>query len=243
MLLDRVTFLAMQSFASAMILVAHPDDADFMCGGTVARWADEGCGVHYVIVTDGSAGSNEPGVTRDEMREIRDREQRAAADVLGVKSVTILGEIDGMLEVTLDTRLKVCREVRRLRPDVIVAPDPSVLWRGSRYVNHSDHRAAGILALAAVMPDSPTRLMFPELLYEGLEPFEVPNLWLGSADPDTFVDITETIDRKLLALAQHVSQVGDEAAKWVRERAAELGVGPGYAFAEGFKALRFVDDD
>jgi LmbE family N-acetylglucosaminyl deacetylase len=234
--------LAMRGFASAMILVAHPDDADFMCGGTVASWADEGCAVHYVIVTDGSAGSNEPGVTREEMREIREREQRAAADVLGVKSVTILGEMDGMLEVTLDTRLKVCREVRRLRPEVIVAPDPSVLWR-NRYVNHSDHKAAGNLALSAVMPDAPTRLMFPELLYEGLEPFEVPNLWLGSVEPDTFVDITATIDRKLLALAQHASQVGEEVEKWVRERAAELGVGPGYAYAEGFKALRFVDDD
>ena len=233
----------MESFASAMILVAHPDDADFMCGGTVARWTDEGCGVHYVIVTDGSAGSNEPGVTRDEMREIREREQLAAAGVLGVKTVTILGEMDGMLEVTMETRLKVCREVRRLRPDVIVAPDPSVLYRGARYVNHSDHKAAGNLALSAVMPDAPTRLMFPELLHEGLEPFEVPNLWLGAADADTFVDITGTIDRKIKALAQHVSQVGEDVAKWVRERAAELGAGAGYAYAEGFKALRFVDDD
>jgi LmbE family N-acetylglucosaminyl deacetylase len=233
----------MRSFASALILVAHPDDADFMCGGTVARWTDEGCEVHYVIVTDGSAGSNEPGATREGMREIREREQRAAAEVLGVKSVSILGEADGMLEVTLDTRLKVCREVRRLRPEVMVAQDPSVLWRGSRYVNHADHKAAGTLALTAVMPDAPSRPMFPELLDEGLEPYEVPNLWLGAAEPDTFVDITETIDRKLAALAEHVSQVGEDAAKWVRERAAELGEGQGYAYAEGFKALRFVDDD
>src|SRR6185436_16619600 len=100
-------------FGSAMVLVAHPDDAEFMCGGTVAAWAAAGIEVDYVILTDGSAGSNEPG---------RTREQRAAAEVLGVRSVTILGETDGMLEVTPETRRKLCREVRRLRPDVIVAP-------------------------------------------------------------------------------------------------------------------------
>ncbi len=226
-----------------MVLVAHPDDAEFMCGGTTARWTREGCRVDYVLVTDGSAGSNEPGATREQMREIREREQRAAADVLGVGSVTILGELDGMLEVTLDTRRKVCREVRRLRPEVIVAPDPSVLWRGAASVNHSDHRAAGNLALTAIMPDSPTRLMFPELLEEGLEPFEVPNLWLGAAEPDTFVDITETMDLKLEALTKHASQVGDDVSKWVRKRAAQMGERAGCTYAEGFKALRFVDDD
>jgi LmbE family N-acetylglucosaminyl deacetylase len=135
------------AFSSALVLFAHPDDAEFMCGGTIARWTREGCQVHYVIITDGSAGSNEPGVTREELRPIREREQRAAAEVLGVKSLTFLGEVDGMLEVTLDTRRKVTREVRRLRPEVIVAPDPSRLWSGTRYINHSDHKAAGMLAL------------------------------------------------------------------------------------------------
>jgi LmbE family N-acetylglucosaminyl deacetylase len=232
----------MRAFESAMVLVAHPDDADFMCGGTVARWTEGGCEVHYVVITDGSAGSNEPGATREQMREIRQREQRTAADALGVKSVTFLGELDGALEVTLDTRRKVCREVRRLRPEVLVAPDASVLWRGN-YVNHSDHRAAGMLALAAVMPDSPTRLMFPELLDEGLEPYEVPNLWLSSADADTFVDITDTIDRKIEALAQHVSQKGEAAEPFVRERAQQLGEAAGSTYAEGFKTLRFADDE
>ena len=97
------------TFSSALVLFAHPDDAEFMCGGTVAAWTREGCEVHYVVITDGSAGSNEPGVTREQMRPIREREQRAAAEVLGVKSVTFLGEVDGMLEVTLDTRRKVPR--------------------------------------------------------------------------------------------------------------------------------------
>src|SRR5512132_4497549 len=198
-----------RTFASALVLFAHPDDAEFMCGGTVARWARDGCDVHYVVITDGSAGSNEPGVTREELRPVREREQRAAAAVLGVQSVTFLGEVDGMLAVTLDMRRKVCREVRRLRPEVLVAHDPSRLWFGSGYINHWDHKQAGLLALTAIMPDAPTRPMFPELLDEGLEPYEVPNLWLASDDADVYVDITDAMDTKLAALAAHASQGTD----------------------------------
>ena len=232
-------------FSSAAVIFAHPDDAEYMCGGTVAAWTAAGCAVDYVVLTDGSAGSNEPGVTREGLREVRAREQEAAAAVLGVRSVTFLGEVDGALEVTLDTRRKVCREVRRLRPEVVLAPDPSRLWSGSGYVNHWDHKQAGLLALTAVMPDAPTRLMFPELLDDGLEPYEVPHLWLAGNEPDVFVDITGSIDTKLAALAEHVSQHGEASAHWVRERAEQLGEqsGHGYAYAEAFKAFRFVDDE
>jgi len=232
-------------FVSALVLVAHPDDAEFMCGGTVAAWAAAGTDVDYVVITDGSAGSNELGRTRPEIAAVREREQRAAAAVLGVRSVTILGEPDGMLEVTPETRRKVCREVRRLRPEVIVAPDPSRLWQGSSSVNHWDHKQAGLLALTVVMPDAPSRPMFPELLDEGLEPFEVPNLWLVSSEADTFVDISSFLDTKLAALAAHVSQGTEGAAPQVRARAEALAAesGKGYAYAEGFKALRFVDDE
>jgi LmbE family N-acetylglucosaminyl deacetylase len=234
------------TFSSAVVLFAHPDDAEFMCGGTVARWANEGCQVHYVVATDGSAGSNEPGTTREGLRPIREREQRAAAEILGVSSVTFLGELDGHLEVNLATRKKVCREIRRLRPEVIVAPDPSRLWSGEGYINHWDHKQAGLLALTAVMPDAPTRPMFSELEDEGLEPYEVPNLWLAMNEAGTFVDITETIDTKLRALAAHESQLKvDEVEKWVRGRAEELGKASeqGFAYAEVFKVFRFVDDD
>ena len=232
-------------FASAMILFAHPDDAEYMCGGTVAAWARQGCEVHYVAVTDGSAGSNDPAVTREQMRPIREREQRAAAEVLGVKTVTFLGEVDGMLEVTLDVRRKVCREVRRLRPEVLVAPDPSRLWFGNEYINHWDHKQAGLLALTTVMPDAPSRPMFPELLDEGLEPFEVPNLWLASNSRDVYVDISETMGTKLEALAQHISQHGEASAPWVRESARLLAEesGQGYEYAEAFKAFALRDDD
>jgi LmbE family N-acetylglucosaminyl deacetylase len=228
-----------------MVLFAHPDDAEFMCGGTVARWTREGCQVHYAVLTDGSAGSNEPDGTREAMRPIREREQRAAAEVLGVASVTFLGELDGLLAVTPETRAKVCREVRRLRPEVIVAPDPSRLWHGEGYINHSDHKAAGELALSAIMPDAPTRVMFQELENEGLEPYEVPNLYLSVSEPDVFVDVTETIEAKLKALACHVSQLSiEEVEPWIRERGklvAEMS-GEQMTYAEGFKAFRFVDD-
>jgi LmbE family N-acetylglucosaminyl deacetylase len=233
----------MQMFGSAMVLFAHPDDAEFMCGGTVAKWAREGCAVHYVVCTDGSAGSNEPGARRAEVAPVREREQRAAADVLGVKSVTFLGESDGLLEVNLGTRKKVCREVRRLRPEVLVAPDPSRLWFGDGYINHWDHKQAGLLALTAVMPDAPTRVMFMELEDEGLQPYEIPRLWLGAVEADTYVDITDTLEVKIAALAEHASEEGEAAAPRVRERARELGAEAGVEYAEGFKAFRFVDDD
>jgi len=139
------------SFSSALIVFAHPDDAEFMCGGTVAAWANEGTDVHYCVVTDGSAGNNEPGQTRDTIRPVREAEQRAAAEVLGVKSVTFLGFVDGELEVNLETRKAVTRVVRRIRPEVVVAPDPSRLWFANRYINHWDHKQAGMLALCAPM--------------------------------------------------------------------------------------------
>jgi LmbE family N-acetylglucosaminyl deacetylase len=232
-------------FSTALVLFAHPDDAEYMCGGTIARWAREGCEVHYVVITDGSAGSNEPGETRAGLRAVREREQRDAADVLGVSSVTFLGEVDGMLEVTLETRRKVCREVRRLRPEVLVAPDPSRLWSGEGYINHWDHKQAGVLALTAVMPDAPSRPMFPELLDEGLQPYEVPNLWLSSNDHDVYVDITDTMGTKLAALAAHVSQHGEASAPWVRERAQQLAEesGKGCEYAEAFKVFRLTDED
>jgi LmbE family N-acetylglucosaminyl deacetylase len=226
-----------------LVLVAHPDYAEFMCGGTVAAWTRDGCEVHYVICTDGSAGSNEPGASRKLVAPVREREQRAAADVLGVTSVTFLGEADGLLEVTPVTRKKVTREIRRLRPEVLIAPDPARLWSGQGYINHWDHKQAGLLALTAVMPDAPTRVMFQELEDEGIEPFEIPNLWLSTNEPDTFVDITKTIDIKLQALAQHVSEEGEAAAPWVRERARQTGEEAGLEYAEAFKAFRFVDDD
>ncbi len=214
-----------------------------MCGGTVAAWAREGTDVHYCVVTDGSAGSNDPGMTREAMIPIREAEQRAAAEVLGVRSVTFLDFRDGELEVNLETRRAVTRVVRTIRPEVIVAPDPTRLWFGSQYINHWDHKQAGTLALCAVMPDAPSRPQFPELLDEGLEPFEIPHLWLSTERADTYVDISKTLDLKLEALRAHVSQGTADAADWVRERAREVGEAGGFEYAEGFKAFDLREED
>src|SRR5207253_6913352 len=111
---------------------AHPDDGEFGFAGTVAKWTREGTKVHYVCVTDGSAGSNEPGVTREQLRPIREREQRAAADVLDVTEVHFLGFVDGELELNLELREAMARVVRRVRPDVIVGPDPPRMWNRDR---------------------------------------------------------------------------------------------------------------
>ena len=230
-------------FASALVVFAHPDDAEFMCGGTVAAWANEGTEVHYCVVTDGSAGNNDPGETRDTIRPVREAEQRAAAEVLGVKSITFLGFVDGELEVNLETRRAITRVVRRIRPEVLVAPDPSRLWSANRYINHWDHKQAGTLALCAVMPDAPSRPQFSELLDEGLEPYEIPNLWLSSDDADTYVDITKTLETKIASLEAHVSQGLGDALDWVRERAQELGEQGGFEYAEAFKTFDLRDED
>jgi LmbE family N-acetylglucosaminyl deacetylase len=235
-----------RTFSTALVLFAHPDDADFACGATVAKWTDQGCSVTYAVLTDGSAGDNTPGATREATARVREEEQRAAAAILGVAEVHYLGEVDGHLEVNEDTRRKVCRVVRRFRPEVLVVPDPSRLWSGEGYINHWDHKQAGILGLTTVMPDAPSRPMFPDLLAEGYEPYEVPNVYLmGPAEPDTFVDVTETFDRKLEALAAHASQGTDSSIPWVRERAGTVAaqMGNGARYAEAFKAFRFVDDE
>ena len=230
------------NFARALALFAHPDDAEFMFGGTIASWIAEGTEVHYVVATDGSAGSNEPGMTRESIRPIRRAEQEAAAASLGVASVTHLDFLDGELMCDLGLRRAVTRQVRRLRPDVLLAPDPSQLWLGRTYINHPDHKAAGEAALCAVMPDAPSRPQFPELLDEGLEPFDVPALWLSSAKGDTFVDISSTIEAKIAAIACHASQADDlpEVADMVREWAIAIGERGGLELAESFRTFDFT---
>jgi LmbE family N-acetylglucosaminyl deacetylase len=227
-------------FAKALALFAHPDDGEFGFGGTVAKLASEGTEVQYVCVTDGSAGSNEPGVTRDQLRPLRKREQLAACQVLGVTDCTFLDFVDGELELNFDLRRAVTREVRRHRPDVILGPDPTRLWNRSRdYINHRDHLVVGEAVLCAVMPDAPTRLQSPELLDEGFEPFEPPFVWLGAEDGDTCIDITGTIDTKIEALGRHESQLESmpDWAEFVRSRAKEIGAAAGMDYAEAFKVF------
>jgi len=233
-------------FAKALAVFAHPDDGEFGFAGTVAKWAGEGTEVHYACITDGSAGSNEPGVTREELRPIRKREQLAACDVLGVAECHFLGFVDGELELSMDLRRAMTRVVRAVRPDVIVGPDPSRMWNRDRtYINHRDHRVAGEAVLTVAMPDAPSRPQFPELLGEGLEPFEVPAVWLASEEGATLVDISTTIEKKLQALGCHESQLG-EFPDWqdmIRRMAKERGAVVGMEYAESFRTFVLRGDD
>ena len=224
-----------------LVVMAHPDDAEFGAAGTIARWASEGRQVTYLILTDGNRGSSDPAMTSERLAQIRHSEQRAAAKALGVNDVFFLGYDDGSLQPTLDLRRQITRWIRRCRPDVIVAPDPTRRWTGQRYINHPDHRAAGDATLDAIIPGSDTRLVFPELLEEGLEPHEVKEIYLtGSNEPDIWVDITQTIDRKVAALREHKSQIGDwdELEDTIKQRAAEAGKNQSLQFAEGFKYFK-----
>jgi LmbE family N-acetylglucosaminyl deacetylase len=233
------------TFQRALVAFAHPDDAEFGTAGTTAGWVKAGTEVLYVCVTDGSAGSNEPGATREELTRIRREELLAACETLGVKDCVFLGWVDGEVEVTLDLRKAITREVRRFRPDVMVAPDPTRFWDEERsYINHPDHRAVGVACMAVINPDAPTRPQFPELLDEGLEPFEVPNLWIPTyeGDADTFVDITDTIDLKIESLRCHKSQIKDMPIEgWIKRRAKERGASQGMEYAESFRTFDFTE--
>ena len=221
-----------------LVIVAHPDDAEFGCGGSVANWVAEGCEVFYCLMTSGNRGSDDPGMAPDRLAVIRQEEQRAAARVLGVKDVVFLGYPDGELEDTRDARREAVRAIRRFRPDRVVTqnPFPSL----SPYSGHRDHRHAGRLALDAVYPYARDRLHFPEVAAEGLLPHKVRQVYvMGHDEPDTFMDITGTMDTKLRALRCHASQFKDFAGVEgrVRERAADLGKPQGYTYAEAFRIV------
>lgn len=221
-----------------LVVVAHPDDAEFGCAGSVARWVSEGREVFYCLATNGDRGSDDLSMTPEHLAAIREEEQRAAARTLGVKDLVFLGYPDGELEDTRETRRDVVREIRRFQPDRVVTqnPFPSL----NPYAGHRDHRHAGRLALDAVYPYARDRLHFPELLREGWQPHRVREVYLmGHTEPDTFVDITGTMDQKLVALRCHASQMKDfpGVEGLVRQRAADIGTPHGYTYAEAFRLI------
>jgi LmbE family N-acetylglucosaminyl deacetylase len=225
-----------------LVIAAHADDIEFGMAGTVARWTEEGHEVAYCLITDGSAGSNDPNVDPQALVETRHAEQIAAAAAVGVDTVRFLGYADGVLQPTLELRRELTRLIREWKPQRVVCQDPTTVFVDKNYINHPDHRAAGEAAIYAVFPSAETRPIFPELLSEGFEPHKVEELWMTlTLAPDTFVDITPTIDRKIESLLCHRSQVGPDAAEWIRKWNAEDGERAGVPFAEGFRVMRFVD--
>ncbi|MCH7718218.1 MAG: PIG-L family deacetylase [Chloroflexi bacterium] len=221
----------------AMVIVAHPDDAEFLAGGTAALWARDGVEVIYVIVTRGDKGSEDPELTSDQLAEIRREEQEAAAKSLGVSKVLFLGYEDGVLEPSLELRRDLVRVIRTHTPKIVVTFDPSPRFIMENYPNHPDHRAAGSAALDAVFPAARDRLTFPELLEEGLAPHKVREIWLGgAADVNHWVDIEPVLEDKISALRKHASQLSDfPLEEAIPEMAKQLAEGSPHTFAESFR--------
>ena len=230
-----------EGYQRGMVVVAHPDDAEWGCAGTVALWCAMGWDVVYVMCTDGSKGSSDPEMTAQQLVEIRTRAQQNAGKVLGLRDVVFLGYEDAMLQPTLDVRRDIAREIRRHRPDVLICQSPVRNLTGDGYIGHPDHFAAGEAAMSAVYPTARDRLTNPELLEEGLEPHNVRELWVNDhANPDLYVDVSQHIHTAVQAIKQHESQVGDEEVeKHMRSWRTRTGEKVGLHYAESFKRFRF----
>jgi LmbE family N-acetylglucosaminyl deacetylase len=217
-----------------MIIFAHPDDAEGNCGGTTAKWAREGKVIQYLVLTNGDKGSWDLSMTSEKLAEIREREQRAAAKILGVSGVTFLGVPDGELEASQPLRKEVTRVIRQHQPGIVFTHDP---WKP--YQTHPDHRAAGFLAMDAVIA-ARDHLFYPDQLAQGLSPCRVKEVYFfGTGSPDFWVDISETIEIKLQAVRCHESQglTAPQVQDRIRNRASEVGRAKGYSFGEAFKKM------
>jgi LmbE family N-acetylglucosaminyl deacetylase len=226
-----------QEIERVMVVTAHPDDPEFGAGGSVAKLVKDGREVVYVIVTNGNKGSSDRTMTPERLAGIRQEEQRAAARVLGVGSVTFLGYGDGEVEDTRALRLDVTRQIRRWRPDLIITMNPHRTY--NLYASHRDHRITAGVVLDCVYPLARDHMTFPELLPE-YEPHKVREVHLMQwDDPHLVVDVTDVMDLKLKALACHASQIPDFGATEarVRERSAAIGKTHGYAYAEAFDRI------
>ena len=224
-----------------LVITPHPHDAEVWAGGTLARWIKEGAEVHYVLCTDGGKGTFDPQLSAHDLGAIREGEQREAAQILGVKEIVVLGHPDGGLEDNDTFRRELVRQIRLVRPDVVLCPEPyrrNLAW-------HRDHRIAGQVAIDAVFPYARDHLHLKELWEdEGLEPHKTGTVLLwGTEQPDTHVDIGDTLELKIRALAVHGSQMSGrsqaEVEEFVREQAAVDGSDQDYAYAEAFRNLTF----
>jgi LmbE family N-acetylglucosaminyl deacetylase len=230
-------------FGSVLVVSAHPDDPDFGAGGSIAKLAKDGARVTYVIVTDGSQGGEDPAQKDSELVAIRQREQKAAARVLGVKKVEFLGYKDGHLSPDLKLRHDIVRMIRKHKPELVITHTPGRVLDAPMGGSHPDHLAVGEATMAAVYPDSRNPRAFRSLLKEGLHPHEVKEVWIPFwTSGDYLVDISTTLDRKIQALHQHKSQVAKPGQEWdfekfMRKRHRDVGRRGGYRYAESFKRI------
>ena len=230
-------------YSRAMVVVAHPDDAEFGCSGTVAKWCRLGWDVVYVLCTDGSKGTSDRSLSGAELIEMRKQEQIEAGKILGLKDVVFLGHPDGYLQPTLELRKEIAREIRRWKPDVLITTNPVRELSTRSYLGHPDHFAAGEAALSAVYPTARDHLTFPELLDEGLEPHKVREVWLSmSRDSADRYNPLEDVDMEtaVRALKAHASQLNDpeQSGEWMMSWRKETGEKIGARWAEAFRSFK-----
>lgn len=224
-----------------LAIYAHPDDPEISAGGTLARWADAGAEVHVVVTTRGDKGTNDPDADLEALTRLRIEETAAAAKVLGIAQTHHLDYPDGELPDDRTLRLELVRLIRNVRPDAVCCPDPTSIFFGDAYVNHRDHRVTGWATLDAVAPASGNPHYFPELGAVGLETHQARTLYLsGTFEPNVWIDIGTTLERKIEALFCHASQLvetGDWFRDFLRETAVDAGRVAGVQFAEAFRRI------
>jgi len=229
-----------------MLIVAHPDDADFGPAATAARWIDDGAEGWLVCCTSGDAGGEDPDFDPVELATLREREQRDAAAIVGYAGVSFLHQPDGALANDLPLRELLVREIRRFRPDAVLCTDPEVIFYRDGGVNHTDHRTAGLAAVDAVYPAARNPMAFPWLYREGLEKHVVRRLYLfWSERPNAWIDVTATLDRKIAALRAHVSQIHEpeRLEERIRSWASEEGERVGVTAAEALRLVVIEEDE
>jgi LmbE family N-acetylglucosaminyl deacetylase len=233
-------------FEKVLIFFAHPDDGEFMAGGSMVKWVNQGKEVVLCVVTNGSHGSNDPAVTREELIADRMQEQREAAKITGISDVIFLGYEDCHVEDSHELRRDMIREIRRFKPDVVVGPDPTLYFFSDQYINHPDHRKVGDALCAAISPGVATVPIYREELYDkGFEPHHLTAALFGfSEKPNYFVDITEEMDEKIRAVSVHYSQTpefGEEFSDRIKMIAKMIGEvsEQKFEYAEAYRAIYF----
>jgi LmbE family N-acetylglucosaminyl deacetylase len=226
-----------------LVILAHPDDPEFFCGASLARWARAGHEIHYFVLTCGDKGYNDSHASSAQICTNRQAEQKAAAAIIGVKSVRFLDLEDGFVVPSIDLRREVVRVIRQVKPDILVTCDPTHLYAGDYYINHPDHRYTGQVVLDAVFPAASNAFFFPELIQEeGLQPHKPREVWISlTGNPSVILDVTDTWEIKIQALKEHKSQIGDpgEFEQRMRARKSDKSTEENEYYEEKFRVIKF----
>jgi LmbE family N-acetylglucosaminyl deacetylase len=229
---------------NALAISAHPDDPEYFFAGTIAHWVQGGTVVRYVICTSGQIGIKDQSLSKEDVAAIRECEQIAAAEVIGVKEVVFLRHQDGLLENSLALRRQLVREIRIYRPEVVLINDPTIFF-GEDFINHPDHRIAATAALDSVFPLAGMPLLFSDLEEEGIQPHQVRKLYIQTWQrPNTWINITKTIDLKIAAIKKHASQIGEkDPSEEIRASAAKSAKFTGIKYSETFRVINLMSND